>query len=514
MSSNSKTPANTAKGDPALLSAAANPVAFPGDEWKSPSLFLAAAAARSAATTRKVTTTATPYSFPSLQSPPLRFRWNTPSPWHAYIPCDTLPPLSDRAAPILFSPVTQSTMDTVSGAIAPKNPPNERGAENVPPYDNGGKIPPSDPASDSKKLQAPESIVTENKASEPKPSPQKYIRSFTASDVICGRGRKPRPANQELDLLVKLHAPEFASAIKTQKPLVVHKIVQAIKSKGGRFLQTCNGSYVVMSDVGKIYKKVSEALGRQIAKSKPPPSTLASDPNKLIPPVSVTVPPRSVQSPESSATKVPIIHDNTAQTFASATEKSHGKSQSASSNPPKRPAVLTNGQPNSKRQNKKPSNGIKSKVGNAPVANAAKPQNSNAEPRPQGVRAAVTKTGKYEARYKHLGTDKKHYPKYIATVNDRETALWLGNFVARCVQTAGMAFEAAKEEALARLKTNKFTDATLPQDDILDLMKDVVSTLISQDKKEEEAAVASSSYPPDGGEVDDDAVDCDKVAAV
>ena len=346
------------------------------------------------------------------------------------------------------------------------------------------------------KNSLPSERTTEDETSQPKTSDEQENWTFTPNDVVCGRGRKPHLANQEFNLLLNLHASEYASASKTEEPFVVHKVVQAIKNKGGRFLkkQTCGGTYMIMTDVDEIYKKVSEAL-RHASKPKLPPPTLPSDPNQSTVSVYATAPHATAKSIKSSA-NVPIILGKSVASRSSSIEP-QGASALSTLGQKKRAATSSDINTKPKRKKKESHKGRKIKVPKMSIGKTAETKGGAVAVRPQGVRVAVTKTGKFEARYKPLGEGKKQCPKYIATVNDRETALWLGNFVARSVQNTGTTFEAAKQDAILHLE--KLCGGAEGEDQVQaqkgkeklpidDLLADVVSTLVKEDEETDNAA--------------------------
>eukprot|EP00977_Amphora_coffeiformis_P000131 scaffold33_cov123-Amphora_coffeaeformis.AAC.1 len=444
MSSDSKIPANS-RSSPALLLAAASRI-----EWKSPSLFLAAA--RSATTSRNMPTNnsinATPYSFLGFQSPPLRSSWNTPSPWNAYVPPSTLPPLPHQSSPTVFSPVTKRSSDTLSELLPFKDTPNmSNNLENVPPTAHSGKQSQSDLMSAPKNFLPPQHAPM-NETSNPKANTitQELVSSFTLCDVICGRGRKPGKANQAFNVLLNLHASEYVSASKADKPFIVQKVVETIKSKRGRFLekQTDGRTYLVMTEGDEIYKKVSEAL-RHASKPKLPPPPLRSDPNESTVSVYAELPYQKAESTKPS-TKVPTVLGKPAPSRSNRSE-SQGFSPLSTLGQKKRAVRSSGTNPNPKHQKQESRKGRKKTVPKVSIIKTAETQSRAVK----GVRIAVTKSGTFEVRYKFPRELKQAYPRYIATVSDRETGVWLGNLVARSIQNHGTTFEAAKYNAILLL---------------------------------------------------------------
>jgi len=320
----------------------------------------------------------------------------------------------------------------------------------------------------------------------------KIVHSFTAYDVVCGRGRKPRKANQEFNLLLNLHSSEYASACKTDKPPIVYKVIEAIKSKHGRFLKKYNHNqvYRVMTEMDEIYGKVSEAL-RHASKPKLPPYDFQSDPNQSSMSVYPTVPHQDVEAIQESFTKVPIVLEKSVARRSNSTTTQRVSFLSTWEKKT-RATRFKNHNYKTKRQKRESHERHKSYVPNVSVAKTTETK-IRAE---AGVRIAVTRRGKLEVRYKCIQQEKQVlYPRYIATVSDRETAVCLGNLVARSIQDSGKTFEAAKHDAILVLsnlggradgkgqfqtQVGKENRENLANND---LVNDVVDTLLKQDEE-------------------------------
>lgn len=329
-------------------------------------------------------------------------------------------------------------------------------------------------------------------------------------DVLFGQGPKQRHVNKEFRRLMEAN---LTPGLKKEKSVIVQSIIKAIKSKRGKFLKKVPDSNecVVLVNDDEISKKVLGALKqfnrkpREKSQSFTPPvrdetapksvavrsatNSVASD-TLCVPSAKAkamcTVDVSGGPSAKAKALcAVDVSSGHVSDSLGIAGSSLMNVAQQSSCLPKQKTkrlaANISFSEGDAKRLKKDPlcqDDALKHRAhsGTEHSTEMSLPKQLD------GVRVSVTKKGSFEARYKAKGQGKKVFPKYIASVPDRFTAILIGNVVAKLLkENPTMTFAAAKKEALRRYKRPEEYDEDAPSTLPNNLVQQIVDELIQED---------------------------------
>lgn len=323
-------------------------------------------------------------------------------------------------------------------------------------------------------------------------------------DVVFGQGPKHRHVNKEFYFILETHS---TANKKKDKSAIVQSVINTIKSKGGRFLKKVpeSGDFIVLVSDAEIRKKIIGSLNhfnrkyQKIGKQTPPTVVETFLKPDTVPDATGV----DVAAPLPSAPSIESIVVSTINLSGSHPAKCLGNLDSLAVKVKSSESSAAGACRPKQKKKRDATNGAGFGGEKKRFKKAALPASNQGVPKPRtytrfkkgpafalpkqldGVRVSVTKSGAFEARYKPKGLDKKTFPKYIACVSDRETAISVGNVVATLLkENPEMSFAAAKEEALRRYKpldgqeNAESASTTLPNN----LVQEVVDELIKGDK--------------------------------
>lgn len=496
-------------------------------DWRSPSLFLAAAASISRSHTSLPLSNgmlsellmepiSTPWPASTVNPPTLAgpsSTGNTPR-----LPSTPFLGQPSCPNPILFSPIRESSKKIMSHSPqleqtlvydSPSQPPLTNGQVYRTKPNNSLTELSLDHTTNTQNHEIPSSMDGRaNQAGE-------IISRLNQNDVLFGKGHH-RSVNTEFRRLLALHSLEYITkSTKEEKDVIVRRIVDTIKSKGGRFVKKVSdgNNYMALVDEHEIRSKILSALEYFNQKPKSMDLEKSNFPiertNKSVPALTGTDATANGRI-WGLASQSKNLSDFTGShpgelievTDSLAFNVHHRRLCHQPKKETKRKTLVSSAAPPVKRSKK--GKIIPAKHGSAPKHQTIAEKESFVATLPKqldGVRVSKTNKGTFEARYKAKGEGKKAFPKYIASAPDRATAVWLGNVVARLLkEDTSMDFDAAKKEAIWRYKQlgerEKETPAAL-QDNLL---QSVADELVHEDQIAHKTATAATIFVPENAE--------------